>query len=139
MMYPFKHGQERFVFILFVILCASAKAEWEQTEKIGDVTFYHDKSTIKKENTTVRMWTLVNYHEPQDDSFGIFLSAKALNAYDCTNEKWAGVSVYYYAGVNGTGKLIHSDLVQPTDLLWDPIVPDTISAKNWVLACRRNH
>lgn len=70
MMYPFKHGPERFLFILFVILCTSAKAEWEQTEKIGDVTFYHDKSTIKKENTTVRMWTLVNYHEPQDTFFG---------------------------------------------------------------------
>jgi hypothetical protein len=122
-----------------VILCTSAKAEWEQTAKLGDVIFYHDKSTIKKENTSVRMWTLVNYHEPQDDSFGVFLSAKALNIYDCAHEKWAGVSVYYYAGVNGTGKLIHSDLVQPADLLWDPIVPDTMSAKNWLLACGRNH
>jgi len=112
-------------------------AEWEQTAKEGNVTFYHDKSSIKRVGRFIEMWTLVSYQEPPDDSVGNYLSAKAQNKYDCSNENWAGIAVYYYSGSLGSGKLIQSD-VMPGNLSWDLIVSETVSAKNWALACGKH-
>lgn len=49
----------------------------------------------------------------------------------------SGIAVYYYSGSLGSGKLIQSD-VMPGNLSWDLIVSETVSAKNWALACGKH-
>jgi len=40
-------------------------AEWVEVSEGDSVTVYADPSTIRKKGNTVKMWSLFDYHTPQ--------------------------------------------------------------------------
>jgi hypothetical protein len=129
------------IFLLFLMTCSTAWAEWEQTNHAGDETstFYHDKSTIKGTGSIVKMLTMINYSvEKNLKSGGRYESVKRLDGYDCRSETTAPITVSYFSGSMSSGSIVFSYTVKNSELEWEPIIPSSLGEKHWKIACGKN-
>lgn len=122
------------------MICSVSWAGWEITDSDSDGKFtaYHDKSTIRKNGSIVKMWSLMNYSAIQNiKSLGKFKSAKGLTAYNCKSEERATISLNYYSDSMGGGEVVFSVTLKENQWSWKPIVPESIVESEWKIACEK--
>jgi hypothetical protein len=129
---------KRLVFAALMMVCSMSWAAWELCETSGDgmITYYCDKSTIRKNGAISRMWELRDYSSVETLSSGDrYMSAKVLNVYNCREETNAIISYIFYSGAMGEGNGVFLHTVKESEWKWDPIAPDTIGETKWEIAC----
>ena len=125
-------------FLCFVMMtvCSVSWADWEITGKEYDITHYHDKSTIQRNDITAQMWVMYEFPEVRTNTDGDkYKSAKSLLAFNCKYQTLTMVSVLQYSGSAGTGEVILSDNFKESEWIWDQIVPNTLVKTEWDIAC----
>ena len=125
-------------FLCFVMMtvCSVSWADWEMTGKEYDITHYHDKSTIQRNDITAQMWVMYEFPEVRINTDGDkYKSAKSLLAFNCKYQTLTMVSVLQYSGSAGTGEVILSDTFKESEWIWDQIVPNTLVKTEWDIAC----
>jgi hypothetical protein len=126
------------LFLCFVMMtvCSVSWADWEMTGKEYDITHYHDKSTIQRNDITAQMWVMYEFPEVRTNTDGDrYKSAKSLLAFNCKYQTLTMISVLQYSGTAGTGEVVLSDTFKESEWIWDQIVPNTLVKTEWDIAC----
>jgi hypothetical protein len=125
--------------LMLMAVSAGAMAEWTKTgggdnPSTGAFDHYVDLSTIRKSGNTAKMWTLNDYKKAQIVGNGkSYLSTMGRQEYDCNEEKFRVLSLYFYSGNMKNGDLVLSDDTEDTQ--WRSIPPESISAAQFKIAC----
>ncbi len=127
---------KRLLFVVLMMICSVSWAEWELTGKADDLTHYHDKSTIQKNDITAQMWVMYDFPEVRTNTDGDkYKSAKTLLAFNCKYETLTMTSVLQYSGSVGNGEIVLSDTFIESEWIWDRIVPNSLEKKELDIAC----
>ena len=110
-----------------------ACADWVREGKNALGTSYYDNGTIRKNGSTVKMWTLFDYIEPQLPGDGnTYLSKKIQTEYDCNAYRTRSVFISVHTESMAKGKVIFTS-TDPTD--WDPILPESLADRAYKKLC----
>ncbi len=121
--------------VLMVLLSAvssTAMAEWVKVSNVdgGDITFYTDPSTIRKNGKSVKMWELQDYLTARTGEN--YLSVKIQNEYDCKNERTRLLFLSLHSAHMGGGDIVEMNN-SPGE--WMPVPPASIIEALWKIAC----
>ncbi len=129
---------KRLIFVCLLMTCSASWAEWKFTgsTKSGSYTAYHEKSTIRKNGSIVKMWIMWDFSVIQTDTLGDkYLSQKVLVAYDCRSETSAAISIVQFSDSMGNGVVVYTGSRKENALDWTPVVPNSIDEAEWQIAC----
>lgn len=122
--------------MLLAVVSISAKAEWVDviSKDGGNINYYADRSSISKEGSMVKVWTLENYlHKKELNKTGKFyLSDKSLIEFDCKQARFRVISESYYAEKMGVGDPFFIETIADN---FDQFPPDSIGQNMWEFAC----
>ena len=110
-------------FALLASLSASAWSEWTLVESSHEFDLYADLTTIRKKGNTVKMWVLREYGSVQRVQGRVFLSARMLEEYDCTEERSRFLAMSFHSAQTAGGQVI-ATTSRPTE--WLPVAPGTV-------------
>jgi hypothetical protein len=123
------------IILIFLLAAVSsnAMAEWAKFGTVidGNITFYADPTTIRKNGEMVRMWVLQDYLTAQSGRH--YLSAKSQSEYDCKKKYVRPISISLHSGNMGSGEII--EISTARDDAWIPVPPDTMFENLWKFAC----
>ena len=126
----------RLLFSALMMVCSVSWAGWEYTDTSDKITFFHDKSTIRRNDGIAKMWTLYDHSVIQTYKTGErWKSEKVFFAYNCKEQTFASIAMIHYSGGMGTGKVVWSGISKEDDLEWAPISPGSIGEVRWKIAC----
>ncbi len=81
------------------------------------------------------MWMMIDFFDLQTDAREGYKSSKALWKYNCKDETQAIVSILHTSGSMGNGDIVWSDSYKESELIWRPIVPESLGENLWKIAC----
>jgi hypothetical protein len=126
------------VFILALIFCGSAAADWSLVGGNQDIySAYADKESVKKSGDSVQMLGLYDFlmadvavdGQPHESTI-------VLREYDCREARVRLLAFVDYSGHMGAGKVI-SRPESPAAGRWESVVPGAVDEAFWKLACAR--
>jgi hypothetical protein len=121
--------------ILLTLLVSSgpAYAEWMSLgESDSGTTVYADSATMRREGDLVKMSVLFDFKTIQTKADVSYLSAKAQMEYDCAEQRFEGLTVLYFSGNMGNGKLLDRSSGKGR---WLRVSPGSLDHALWKLAC----
>ena len=122
--------------LLTVHFMAWANWEYTLTSSDSEITFYHDKSTIRKNGVIVKIWEMRDYSAVQTNDEGKrYQSEAVLWAFNCREETKTVTSFVEYSGSMGSGNVVNSISVKESVLQWTPIVPRSVAEETWKISC----
>lgn len=125
----------KFILIMVLaILSSNAMAEWIRVNSTDEFTAYVNPSSIRKNGNRVKMWSMYDFNQMQNQGNGPFMSAVNQSEYDCKEEQGRMLATTGYYGNMSKGRTIFS-AAQATG--WMPIVPGSIDNALWNAACGR--
>jgi hypothetical protein len=133
-------NMKRLFFVVLMMTCSVSWAGWEYTGTSSDdaITYYHDKSTIRRNGVIVKIWEMKEYSTAQTNSeSNRYQSDKILWAFNCREETKTITSIVEYAGSMGTGSVVSSITAEESWLKWSPIVPGSVAEVTWKIACSK--
>ena len=125
------------LFFMAILFSSSAAAEWTLMGNNGEqgVEIFVNKESITKDKNLVTIWTLIDYESPRSVDGKNQLSTKSLDEYDCQNEQYRTLNLYWYSGNKGEGKIVYSELV-PGKM--QSIIPNSVVERVWKITCGKN-
>jgi hypothetical protein len=133
---------KRLLMVCLMMTCSVSWAEWEFSV-VGEsddfeITYYSDKSTIRRNGDIVKMWSLKEYSVMQKTFNGVnYKSSKVLNSYNCKYESSTQVSIVHYSNSMGNGNVVYTVTFKESELEWEPYVPGSLGQVLWKIACRK--
>lgn len=119
-----------------MVASSVAWADWELSGGDAEDTFYHDKTTIRKNGAIAKMWTMIDHSEVLTDGADLsYKSSKNLFVFNCKSELGELISLLRYSGSMGNGKVVYSANWKEKDWEWKPIAPGTFNEFHWKIAC----
>jgi hypothetical protein len=128
---------KRIFFTALMVVCSFSWADWEYTDETERRIEYHDKSTIRRSGSLVKMWSLSDNYEIQTVKGLSFKSTKQLYSYNCDSEMMALVSMALFSGSMGAGTSVHYFTNKESELKWVAIIPESVGEISWKIACAR--
>ena len=129
---------KRILFVLLMMTCSVAWAEWERIGKTRNYVSYVDKATIRKKDKFIQMWDMSNLFEASVSASGErYKSEKSLQRYDCKNETQGWVYLAHFSEEYGEGRVVGSAMQQNNEIRDLPIMPGSASELLWKIACGR--
>ena len=116
-------------------LTGNAVAGWIVASDTDGHTRYVDVNTIRRSANTVKMWTLLDYKQPELDSNGkSYLSSVRISEYDCAERRTRVLQASRYQG-----KMRGGDMVSSTNhtFSWDYVEPGTVGETILEIACKK--
>lgn len=108
-------------------------AEWMSITKTEEgTTVYADPDTIRRKGNLVKMWDLHDFKTVQTAAGGSYLSSKAQNEYDYTEERFRVLVLSNFSGNMGTSILVYID---QDEKKWMPVPPHSVVQHLWAVAC----
>jgi len=121
------------LIILLFLSSSPAYAEWMSLgESESGTTVYADPATMHREGNLVKMQVLFDFKTIQTKADVSYLSAKAQMEYDCAEQRFEGLTVLYFSGNMGNGKLLDRSSGKNR---WLRILPGSLDHALWKLAC----
>ena len=120
---------------LLVLSSVPAYAEWVAigySESLGGYTVYVDPDTIRRKGDLVKVWVLTDYAARHTVAGSSFLSSKAQNEFDCTEERQHELAVTWFSGNMGNGNGVWNNSDETT---WRPVAPGSVGQGVWKFAC----
>jgi hypothetical protein len=108
-------------------------AKWVLYTNSDDGTeLYYEDTSLRKTGSTVKMWTMFSglegtLEEKEHHSF------TELSVYDCKKEVKKFLSLTFYEGQMGKGKVTVSYTYKDDE--WKPFVPGSLYEVAWKIAC----
>ncbi len=120
--------------MLLVLSCGPVYAEWVEVSanKKAGVIAYADPGTIHRKGDLVKMWSLFDLHKTQVAEGNSYLSIKALQKYDCAEDRSRALAYTKFSGNMGHGTVVYSNSDEGT---WAPIAPVSVGQELWKVAC----
>lgn len=126
--------------LLLLLISSNVMAEWTRVTgsfdgDYGDYGDYVDVETIKKKNNKVKMWSLLDFKTAKivttDNKRS--LSAAVHYEYDCEEETYRLLDMYFYSGNMKTGEVVYyvSNIKEETT----SILPDSLNRAFFNIAC----
>lgn len=128
------------VGMLLLLSSAPAYAEWMKVSELKQEgsTVYVDPSTVRRNGTLVKMWTLVDYKTMQNSGDRSYLSQQAQSEYDCVDERVRMLAFGSYAGNMASGKQVSGTMFDsPETSKWVSVSPGGHARTLWALACMK--
>jgi hypothetical protein len=128
---------KRLLLALLVTTCSLSWAGWEFSAESNDseITYYSDKSTIRRNGDIVKMWSLKEFSVRRTFNGVNYKSSKVLYAYNCKYESSATVSIVHHSDSAGSGNVVYAVTFKESDLDWDPNAPGSLVEILWKIAC----
>ena len=127
------------LFFMIVLFSSSAVAEWTRLGNDGELggEIFINKKSINKVGNIAKIWTLTNYAKRQSAGGKKQLSTKSWYEYDCQNEQYRTLILYWYSGHMGKGKIVYSEIVYSGRILakMQPIIPNSAVERIWKITC----
>ena len=102
-------------------------ADWAAVGLFEQGTFYIDRDSIAREGEARKVWTMLDYRQPQLNSHGkTYRSTRSLQHIQCKTQQVKTLSLSFYSGTRGSGDVLSSEGVIQD---WQPIPPDSVVAK----------
>lgn len=120
--------------MLLVLSCGPVYAEWVEVSanKKAGVIAYADPGTIHRKGDLVKTWSLFDLHTTQTAGGNSYSSIKALQKYDCAEDRSRALAHTKFSGNMGQGKVVYSNSGEGT---WAPIAPVSVGQELWKVAC----
>lgn len=120
--------------MLLVLSCGPVYAEWVEVSanKKAGVIAYADPGTIHRKGDLVKMWSLFDLHTTQTAGGNSYSSIKALQKYDCAEDRSRALAYTKFSGHMGHGAEVYSVSVQQE---WKPVAPMSVGQELWKVAC----
>jgi hypothetical protein len=121
------------VCVLATLLTPVAQAaDWSSIGLYEQGTFYIDRDSLIREGTTRKVWTMLDYRQPQTSHQGKpYRSSRSLLQFDCRDHRVKTLSLSRHTGARLQGDTLTSEGVIAD---WQPIPADTPMAKMaWVV------
>jgi hypothetical protein len=117
----FKEQLVRKLFLLlFLVPCLAWGQNWQFVTKNADgISFYVDRSSIRRNGHLVRFWELVDF-VPGDSSQG---SIRSLSEIDCRENRTKSLDTTAFSGQMASGRILSRE--DDRTSRWDPIPPGT--------------
>jgi hypothetical protein len=87
---------------------------------------------MRREGELVKMWVLFDFKTVRTKEGVSYSSAKANMNYDCTEQRYEGLTVMYFSGNMGNGNLLDRSSGKGK---WLRISPGSLDESLWKLAC----
>jgi len=122
------------LIMLLVLSCGPVYAEWVEVSanKKAGVIAYADPGTIRRNGDVVKMWSLFDLHTTQTVGGNSYLSIKALQKYDCAEDRSRALAHTKFSGNMAQGKVVYSNSYEGT---WAPVAPVSVGQELWKVAC----
>jgi len=129
---------KKYFFLILIFISTASTADWEVSGANNDenITWYADRTTIKKNGNIVTMWTMTS-GKPSFVNNKQYLSSKNLFEFDCKNEKIRLLSGTAYSEENGMGEVVHMVTYKENETQSIFRVPGTLLENQWKIACRK--
>jgi hypothetical protein len=101
-------------------------------ESDAGTTVYADSATMRREGDLVKMSVLFDFKTIQTKADVSYLSAKAQMEYDCAEQRFEGLTVLYFSGNMGNGKLLDRSSGKGR---WLRVSSGSLDHALWKLAC----
>jgi hypothetical protein len=120
--------------MLLVLSCGPVYAEWVEVSanKNAGVIAYADPGTIRRTGDLVKMWSLFDLHKTQVAGGNSYLSIKALQKYDCAEDRSRALAYMKFSGNMGQGKLVYRNSDEGR---WAPVAHVSVGQELWKVAC----
>ncbi len=128
---------KRLVFAALIMAYSVSWADWEYTDKSYDgvITFYHDKSTIRKNGSLAKMWVMHSSSVEQSDGADSFKTKKILWSFNCREVTAAWASILTTSGEMGGGRVVLSGTRKDGEMDWFALSPDSVGMVQLKIAC----
>ena len=98
-------------------------ADWISVGMSDSAVYGIDRSTIEKDGHLRRLWSMLDYRQPQKNSLGkTYLSSRMLMEIDCQQKLGRSRSLAIYSGAHLSGEMLTSEGVIAD---WQPIPPSS--------------
>ncbi len=110
-----------------------AHAQWLKVDSAEPATFYVDPSSAQRQGNLVKLWELVDYHEPQTFAGQLFRSTRVLREFDCHGREMRTLGFTIFTEPMARGIVVHSHRVQ--DPSWEFVEPYSVGQSSFLVAC----
>jgi hypothetical protein len=124
-----------------VCLCLSAlsgyalASDWVSLGLADHATYGIDRASIEKDGQLRRVWTMLDYREPQKSSQGkTYLSSRALMEMECAKHQVRTRSMSLYSGHNLGGEALTSEGIFDQ---WQAVPPNSPVTTMFKVVCER--
>jgi hypothetical protein len=124
-----------------VCLCLSTlsgfalAADWVSLGLADHATYGIDRASIEKDGQLRRVWTMLDYREPQKSSQGkTYRSSRALMEMECAKHQVRTRSMSLYSGHHLSGEALTSEGIFDQ---WQAVTPNSPVATMLKLVCER--
>lgn len=131
------------LMMLLAVVSSSAAAEWVKVDSNtphGSLNInydtYADPATIRKAGKRVKMWVLFDNKTVSIVDGKPFMSVKSQAEYDCEEEKFKTLYLFFHAEKMGRGGMV---LSRPGPDKWGVIPPDSVSETLLEIACGKSN
>lgn len=120
----------------FVVALAplSAMAQWVKVDSADPATFYVDPKSAQKVGALVKIWELVDYHQPQVFAGQAFRSTRVLREFDCKAREMRTLAFTIFTKPMAGGSIVHSHRVEQPS--WELVEPYSVGESAYQMACR---
>ena len=123
-----------FCIALLSTVAFSAHADWKRVVNGDRAEFYIDPATIRVKGDQREVWSIINYHNPQQLQTGrIFRSMRTLLQLECATQYARGIHGAFYSGDMLRGEKISEMGALPP---WEPVKAGTPMKDILDLVCR---
>jgi hypothetical protein len=109
-------------------------AEWFLIDGNNKAKIYVDSATIIRTGERVSVWVLDDLRTPQTRWFKAYLSSRAQEEHDCSNERFRLLAVEHFAGNMGAGDVVYQ---KSGESAWAPIPRGTLAQSVWKFVCKK--
>jgi len=109
-------------------------AEWFLVDGNNKAKIYVDSETIIRNGERVSVWVLDDLRTAQTRRFRTYLSSRAQEEHDCSNERFRLLAVEHFAGNMGTGDVVYQ---KSGESAWAPIPRGTLAQSVWKFVCKK--
>jgi hypothetical protein len=122
------------LLLMLAAVSSNAMAEWIRVDGDATSTLYYDTSRIIKNDSMVKMWSLINYKTPQALVHGAYMSEMMQDEFNCKDELVRNLYHSYHSDAMGKG-----DKLLPTFFpeKWSPVEPNSLNESILKLACSK--
>jgi hypothetical protein len=109
-------------------------AEWFLVDGNNKARIFIDSETIIRNGERVSVWVLDDLRTAQTRWFTTYLSSRAQEEHDCSNERFRLLAVEHFTGNMGTGAVVYQ---KSGESAWAPIPRGTLAQSVWKYVCRK--
>jgi hypothetical protein len=121
-----------FLFIFLIVSLTPAQAEWEKITENNNLINYIDKSTIKKDGNTRKVWRLTDLKNREITGE---MSIRMMVEHDCKEDLFRYLSVSNHSEPMAGGRIINQGRKDEKE--WNAVPPETLSATIHKILCAK--